>query len=63
MPITGGIGERIIRPASIAELPSLERLAAGHLTIDLTDLAFAGDERQVEASVAVGELTSWFPTA
>jgi phage shock protein PspC (stress-responsive transcriptional regulator) len=61
VPITGGAGERGLRPATLADLPTVERLAAGQLTLDLSGVAFVGDERRVEASVAVGELVVLVP--
>lgn len=61
VPLRGGVGERVIAPTAIAELPTVEHLAMGNLTLDLTALELTGDERHLEATVAVGELTVVVP--
>lgn len=61
VPLTGGVGDPVVRPRSLADLPDTERLAVGKLTIDLSDVEFTGEERHIEASVAVGELVVIVP--
>jgi phage shock protein PspC (stress-responsive transcriptional regulator) len=61
VPLNGGVGDRVLRPATIAELPAEEHLSVGDLTIDLTGLAMVGDERQVQATVGIGELHVYVP--
>lgn len=64
VPFTGGTGDPEVRPATAADIPSVERLAIGQLTIDLTSpgLDLSGQEEQrIEASVAVGELVVEVP--
>lgn len=61
VPLRGGIDDRIVRPDSLADLPATERLAIGDLTLDLTDIAFTGDERHLEATVGIGQLTVIVP--
>lgn len=56
VPLTGGIGQRVVQPISAAELRTPIRLAAGNLTVDLTRVPLGTATRTVTASVAVGEL-------
>ncbi|MCA1692351.1 MAG: LiaF-related protein, partial [Actinobacteria bacterium] len=56
VPIGGGVGERLYRPASLAEVSSPYRLGAGELTLDLRDLDLSGSTTTVVASVGVGEI-------
>ncbi len=60
VPLRGGIGERVIRPTTPAELPARYELAIGALELDLTrlDLDDLGPGDRVDLSVtnAIGEL-------
>lgn len=61
VPLEGGVGDRLVRPSSIADLPATERLAVGALEIDLSGLRLTGDERHLAASVGLGELVVVVP--
>ena len=62
VPLRGGVGDHVLRPATVADLPAVERLAMGSLELDLTALDLAtADARTIEASVAVGELVVVVP--
>jgi phage shock protein PspC (stress-responsive transcriptional regulator) len=56
VPLTGGIGQRVVQPTTLAELHPLYRMAIGNLTVDLTHVPLGGGTRTVTASVAVGQL-------
>ena len=56
VPLTGGIGQRIIQPTTSAELQHIYRLAFGSMTVDLTRLSLGPVTRTVVASVGVGTL-------
>ena len=56
VPLTGGIGQRIIQPTTSAELLPTYRLAMGSMTLDLTRVTFGPAPRTVVASVGVGQL-------
>lgn len=60
VPIAGGVGERVERPSSPAEIPRRYELAVGQLTVDLRELRWAeaappGSVR-VRASLGLGDL-------
>ncbi len=57
---TGTVGQIRIRPATVAEVPSVYRTAAGSLTIDLRDLPASGAV-DLTARVGVGELVVLVP--
>lgn len=52
----GGAGEVLERPLSHAQLAPAYELGAGQLTLDLRGLDLSGEQRQVSASIGVGEL-------
>ena len=56
VPLTGGIGQRVVQPTTPSELRATYRLAAGSLTVDLTHVPLGPAVRTVTASVAVGQL-------
>jgi phage shock protein PspC (stress-responsive transcriptional regulator) len=56
VPLTGGIGQRVVQPITATELRPTYRLAVGSLTVDLTHVPLGGTPRTVTASVAVGQL-------
>jgi phage shock protein PspC (stress-responsive transcriptional regulator) len=57
----GGIGERVERPRSAADLDEAYRLGAGHLELDLSQLELPAGETLVEARVGFGELEIVLP--
>ena len=56
VPLTGGIGQRVVQPTTPSELHPTYRLAVGSLTVDLTHVPLGSVVRTVTASVAVGQL-------
>ena len=62
VPLTGGIGQRIIQPTTSAELLPTYRLAMGSMTLDLTRVTFGPTPRTIVASVGVGQLVVDVPT-
>ena len=57
MPLTGGIGQRIIQPSGADQLLANYRLAVGAMTVDLNRVSLGPVPRTVHASVGVGVLT------
>jgi phage shock protein PspC (stress-responsive transcriptional regulator) len=56
VPLTGGIGQRVVQPSTQAELQQSYRMAIGSLSVDLTHVPLGAGTRTVTASVAVGQL-------
>ena len=56
VPLTGGIGQRVVQPITSSELRPTYRMAVGILTVDLTHVPLGTVARTVTASVAVGQL-------
>jgi phage shock protein PspC (stress-responsive transcriptional regulator) len=56
VPLTGGIGQRVVQPTTVSELRPTYRMAIGSLTVDLTHVPLGTTPRKVTASVAVGQL-------
>jgi phage shock protein PspC (stress-responsive transcriptional regulator) len=61
VPFTGGIGDRVYQPASLAQVQPTYRTAIGSLTVDLRRVRFTSDTVHVTASVAVGVVTVEVP--
>lgn len=61
VPFTGGIGDRVYQPASLAQVQSTYRASIGSLTVDLRRVHFAATTLHVTASVAVGVVTVEVP--
>jgi hypothetical protein len=61
VPLTGGSGQRSIRPATASEIQPAYRMVAGELRIDLSTTDFAGQSVPVVASVALGSLVVVVP--
>ncbi len=57
VPMSGGIGERIYQPTSLAQLQRFYRTSMGDMTVDLRQVRFPASTVHVTASVAVGHLT------
>lgn len=69
LPFEGGVGQRVERPATLAELEDEYRLAVGELTVDLTRLDLlhmtlvAGVPlRTIRARVGIGQLVVIVPS-
>ena len=60
--VEGGIGERVERPVSAAEVEDEYRLGFGQLELDLRELELPAGETRVEASVGLGELDITIPS-
>lgn len=56
VPLTGGIGQRVVQPSTPDELLPTYRLAIGNMTVDLTRVPFGPAPLTVHASVGVGVL-------
>lgn len=61
VPMTGGIGERVYQPTSLAQVQRYYRTSIGNMTVDLRDVQFGTATVHVTASVAVGQLTVEVP--
>lgn len=61
VPITGGIGNNVYTPTSVAQVRHHYRLAFGSINVDLRQVNFAGQTVSVTASVAAGILTVEVP--
>jgi phage shock protein PspC (stress-responsive transcriptional regulator) len=61
IPLRGGIGNEVIRPASVDALNSDYHLAVGTLSLDLSDVDFPAGETHVGATVGIGHLVVTVP--
>jgi hypothetical protein len=61
VPIAGGTGNRVYHPATVADLRTPYRLAAGEAIVDLGQVDLTGTTTDVDASVAVGHLVVVVP--
>jgi len=61
VPITGGIGDNVYAPTTLAQVHSTYRTSFGAMTVNLEQVPFAGQTVAVTATVAVGELTIEVP--
>jgi hypothetical protein len=52
---SGGIGQRVYTPTSLAELEDVYSLGLGELTLDLSGLDLAGSTKHVRVEVGMGE--------
>ena len=57
----GGVGERVVEPATVGEIELDYNLAMGALTVDLTDLDELRENVSISASVGLGELMVRLP--
>ncbi|MGD0881053.1 MAG: PspC domain-containing protein [Acidimicrobiales bacterium] len=62
VPLTGGVGQRIWQPSSIAQLQPDYRTAIGSMTVDLTHVAFGSTTTRLTASVGAGLLVVDVPS-
>ena len=58
---SGGVGERIHRPASVAELRDGYRLGAGRLEIDMRDVRFPAGDTPLRVRIGSGETVLLVP--
>lgn len=61
VPLTGGVGERDHRPATLADIDSPYELAVGEQTVDLSDVDFPAGETPVRVKHGIGDLTIILP--
>jgi hypothetical protein len=61
VPVTGGLGDRDVRPTTIAELEPTYELTAGTLVIDLRELDLPFGSTEVSGRVGAGELIVRLP--
>jgi len=59
--LEGGLGERSVAPATIADVRDEYHLAMGEMDLNLGDVAFPAGETRVEAEVSIGELSITVP--
>ncbi len=62
VPLTGGVGQRVWQPSSIAPLQPDYRTAIGSMTVDLTHVAFGSTTTKLTASVGAGLLVVDVPS-
>ncbi len=61
--LSGGVGERDYRPATVADLRDEYRLGAGDLTLDLRDVDFPAGTTTVRTHLGMGSLRVMLPEA
>lgn len=61
VPFRGGVGDRAFHPSSLGGVSSHYRMAAGDMTVDLSDVSFGGGTTRVDVSLGVGELRVYVP--
>ena len=61
--LDGGFGDRTVQPSTIADAGHVERLGAGKLTIDLTQLPSGEQPISIDAAVGFGQLRIIVPAA
>ena len=57
-----GTGEVRFAPSTLAELESEYRLGAGELVVDLRNIEVAGEQRELDITLGVGELRVYLPS-
>ena len=60
--VRGGVGERIYRPASSAQLRPEYKLGVGHLRLDLRNTNFSAGEHRVHLKLGVGQAEVLVPS-
>jgi phage shock protein C len=55
-------GERNLQPRTLSELQPMYELGMGDLTLDLTQLDFSGEQRDVQVKLGLGELNVIVPS-
>jgi phage shock protein PspC (stress-responsive transcriptional regulator)/FtsH-binding integral membrane protein len=61
VPLVGGVGQRSFRPAALADVRPVYRLAAGNLILDLRAVQFTSGSITVTATVAAGQVRVLVP--
>lgn len=60
-PLSGGVGELELRPATIDEVDATYRQAAGEVTLDLRQLELPEGDTEIDISVGAGQVTVLVP--
>jgi phage shock protein PspC (stress-responsive transcriptional regulator)/predicted membrane protein len=63
VPLRGGIGERVYRPQTIAEVQPHYEHGIGRLVIDLRDVPFTTEDLDVSAQLGIGQLLVRVPSS
>jgi phage shock protein PspC (stress-responsive transcriptional regulator)/predicted membrane protein len=63
VPLRGGIGERVYRPQTVAEVQPHYEHGIGRLVIDLRDVPLARQETDVSAQLGIGQLLVQVPSS
>ncbi len=61
IPLSGGVGEREHRPATLGAIDSPYELGVGDMTLDLSGVDFPAGETSVVAKVGIGQLVIILP--
>lgn len=61
VPLSGGIGDRVFQPTTLAQIQPVYRTAIGDMTVDLRDVRFTQAVVHVTATVGVGRVTVEVP--
>ncbi len=61
VPLRGGIGDTQVRPTAAAQVSRHYELAAGNLTVDLSEVTFAPGTTHISATVGIGRLVIEVP--
>jgi phage shock protein PspC (stress-responsive transcriptional regulator) len=61
VPFSGGVGDHVYQPATLAQVQPAYRTSIGNLTVDLRRVHFTHTTKHVTASVAVGVVTVEVP--
>jgi hypothetical protein len=56
VPLFAGIGDRLVRPATIASVDSRYKLGIGNLEVDLSGVRFPVGETHVRSTLGIGDL-------
>ena len=59
--VEDGVGERLVQPASAAELAPRYRFGIGEHTVDLRDVSLAAGTTRIEAALGIGQLVVVVP--
>ncbi len=59
--VEDGVGERVVQPASAAELAPRYRFGIGEHTVDLRDISLAAGTTHIEAALGIGQLVVVVP--
>lgn len=61
VPLSGGVGDRVYQPTSLAQVERTYRTSVGNMTVDLRHVHFGAAPLHVTATVGIGQLTVEVP--